>query len=479
MFTIHNITDAHAMDADYDALMRRCDERNINELITTYHLTRDRFHEVINGWGTNKAWSLQRDITATTIKNGVSSIDDSPLNRVLTATQTCATMLGYKHPFLLNATDPTSTPQAALAARDAYRQFLRNMNQRLNPQFPLPMFQAPGQRTALTSDDIAGASIYIIDDDIVSLVTNLMLTRPIDPTWLDLIPENVIVFNSAYAAPFASSSVTFFPECEFRDKENNIINEGTATYAMQAFSPIIGTHCLWRDNTILPVLLLDNLQAFAMTDLLIHTEQGELLQWMDSLPNTTQNWAKAIRSMSNHAQRNPIFPALYDDVMFIQRVKSDTTQEMREILRESIRRTTSYLHTPEYRNATITLMLVYLAALFALMRDPALIGQERQVLGQRPIPKSERRYDPATGRRIKTTDVAVTTVHLSQGEGSLNTCSETERHYSHRWIVSGHWRMQPCGPHQSERKRIWINPHVQGPADKPLIIKDRVTRVRL
>jgi hypothetical protein len=48
--------------------------------------------------------------------------------------------------------------------------------------------------------------------------------------------------------------------------------------------------------------------------------------------------------------------------------------------------------------------------------------------------------------------------------------------YSHRWIVSGFWRWQP---HKNElgewaRKRIWIAPHVKGPADKPLILKDKV-----
>lgn len=46
--------------------------------------------------------------------------------------------------------------------------------------------------------------------------------------------------------------------------------------------------------------------------------------------------------------------------------------------------------------------------------------------------------------------------------------------WSHRWLVSGHWRQQYY-PSQGGNSPIWINPHVKGPADRPLIIKERVT----
>lgn len=40
-----------------------------------------------------------------------------------------------------------------------------------------------------------------------------------------------------------------------------------------------------------------------------------------------------------------------------------------------------------------------------------------------------------------------------------------KRHYSHRFIVGGHWRNQACGPNRSERKLIWIHPYVKGEGD--------------
>jgi hypothetical protein len=37
-----------------------------------------------------------------------------------------------------------------------------------------------------------------------------------------------------------------------------------------------------------------------------------------------------------------------------------------------------------------------------------------------------------------------------------------------RTLVSGHWKMQPCGPKQSERKLIRIEPFWRGPLDSPV-----------
>lgn len=42
-------------------------------------------------------------------------------------------------------------------------------------------------------------------------------------------------------------------------------------------------------------------------------------------------------------------------------------------------------------------------------------------------------------------------------------------HVGHRFIVQGHWRHQAHGPHHSERKLIFIEPHYKGPAFTELI----------
>lgn len=53
--------------------------------------------------------------------------------------------------------------------------------------------------------------------------------------------------------------------------------------------------------------------------------------------------------------------------------------------------------------------------------------------------------------------------------------------WSHRWWVGlpwGFWRPQACGPNRSQRKPVWIEPFIKGPADKPLIAKTRVNILR-
>lgn len=47
--------------------------------------------------------------------------------------------------------------------------------------------------------------------------------------------------------------------------------------------------------------------------------------------------------------------------------------------------------------------------------------------------------------------------------------------WSHRWIVGGHWRQQ-WYPSVEDHRPVWIAPHVKGPEDKPLVLKDRVYR---
>lgn len=46
--------------------------------------------------------------------------------------------------------------------------------------------------------------------------------------------------------------------------------------------------------------------------------------------------------------------------------------------------------------------------------------------------------------------------------------------YSHRFVVRGFWRNQPCGPGRSERRLTWVAPFIKGPADAPLIERETV-----
>lgn len=52
------------------------------------------------------------------------------------------------------------------------------------------------------------------------------------------------------------------------------------------------------------------------------------------------------------------------------------------------------------------------------------------------------------------------------------------RTYTRRWIVEGFWRQQACGPGWKDHRPLFIESHVRGPKDKPLIVRETVKVLR-
>ncbi len=75
----------------------------------------------------------------------------------------------------------------------------------------------------------------------------------------------------------------------------------------------------------------------------------------------------------------------------------------------------------------------------------------------------------------------VTIVELrarASDRGTDQQAGGSGRTYSHRWPVEGHWRQQPCGPNNSQRKPKYITDYVKGPKGAPLIKKEKVRVLR-
>jgi hypothetical protein len=70
---------------------------------------------------------------------------------------------------------------------------------------------------------------------------------------------------------------------------------------------------------------------------------------------------------------------------------------------------------------------------------------------------------------MRTNPVSVILLRRKSGRGLENT----EVEWSHRWLVRGHWRNQWYST-LKEHRLIYINPHIKGPDDKPLIVHDKV-----
>lgn len=116
---------------------------------------------------------------------------------------------------------------------------------------------------------------------------------------------------------------------------------------------------------------------------------------------------------------------------------------------------------PVHEHATYTSMQI-LAAAWLLMDQPITVTEQ---------PPLQRAFTRRAERAGLSTDITVVLLRRprSQSDGD----GTSGRHYHSRWIVQGHWRRIPT-PDQPHRI-TWVHGHVKGPADAPLVVRDRVT----
>lgn len=93
------------------------------------------------------------------------------------------------------------------------------------------------------------------------------------------------------------------------------------------------------------------------------------------------------------------------------------------------------------------------------------VTESEEILPSRQI----RRQAERQGRPIN----PVTLVQLpSRHSHHPNGASNEAPNWTHRWIVSGHWRRQWYGIEQVHRPK-WIAPYIKGPDDQPLVVKEK------
>ena len=100
------------------------------------------------------------------------------------------------------------------------------------------------------------------------------------------------------------------------------------------------------------------------------------------------------------------------------------------------------------------------------------------LLGARATDTTDTRPDRKTRRRLERASMPtdpVRVVDVRRPTGSGAGTSADRRDWSHRWIVSGHWRRQ-WYPSEGVHRTIWIDAYPKGPADAPLLVRPTVHR---
>jgi len=90
--------------------------------------------------------------------------------------------------------------------------------------------------------------------------------------------------------------------------------------------------------------------------------------------------------------------------------------------------------------------------------------------------EADSRADRRAMRKLGLPPEEITVVELRRREidhDSDDEAGAASVDWTHRWLVDGHWRNQWL-PSRSTHRLQWISGYVKGPADKPLVVKERV-----
>lgn len=82
------------------------------------------------------------------------------------------------------------------------------------------------------------------------------------------------------------------------------------------------------------------------------------------------------------------------------------------------------------------------------------------------------------GKKRKRRDMDISMVDIKRAPGVRYAPSGRVIHHDHRWEVIGHWKRQRYGKGNAQVKRIYREPFICGPEDKPLIRKPKVHVLR-
>lgn len=116
----------------------------------------------------------------------------------------------------------------------------------------------------------------------------------------------------------------------------------------------------------------------------------------------------------------------------------------------------------------------------SMLEDRRMVAAFWSLCQDRITIESEERGNRQMMRRMARAGLPTSPVRVITLRESTASHEVTGEHanYSHRFMVSAHWRQQPYGPGRSKRRAQLIPSYIKGPADKPLVIRETVKALR-
>lgn len=108
-------------------------------------------------------------------------------------------------------------------------------------------------------------------------------------------------------------------------------------------------------------------------------------------------------------------------------------------------------------------------AAWVLLHEPVEREVSATVLTPTPI---------RTGKGRRARDVSVSVIDVRRSTATRYKSSGRVIEHDHRWTRRAGWAWRACGKGKTERRRVWIDEVICGPADKPLIRRPKVSVLR-
>lgn len=310
--------------------------------------------------------------------------------------------------------------------------------------------------------------LVYVDEEIVKLAWDVVCSTGTLPEWEQWLEPDMLFMFSKPVGQVSQNSTYVGPQVQWKFMRIGQNDDGKSLWGAQTqpWGPakkgntdVVGF--LYKGSKITPLI---------RTDLVQQRSEENLLNLRNYLAVVDHNHDHNEHRIVEKAIREE--KSLADMEMNIIPVISAWSEEMNLLIPIPEK----YMPKVEGANPD-SFLRSFLVAILALSRQPLIVDRTDATDGQPAKPAKRKQHKRIPLEELK--KISVLRLRRIQPNHEDEGTKDTEsRAYSHRWIVSGHFRNQAVGQNWSEHRVIWIPPYVVGPAGKPLVIKEKVTVIR-
>lgn len=307
--------------------------------------------------------------------------------------------------------------------------------------------------------------LFYVDEEIVKLAWDVVCSTGTLPEWEQWLEPDMLFMFSKPVGQVSLHTMYVAPQVQWKLMRTGQNDDGKSLWGAQTqpWDPVKNTNddvvgFLYKGSRITPLI---------RTDLVQRRSEENLLN--------LRNYLAIVDHNHDHEEHRIVEKAIREE-------KSLADMEMNVIPVTSVRNEGMNLlfpipekYMPKVEGVDPRIFLRYfLVAILALSRQPLIVDRTDATDGQPAKRKQHKRIPLEELKKISVLRLR----RIQPNHEDEGTTDTEKRAYSHRWIVSGHFRNQAFGQNWSEHRVIWIPPYVAGPADKPLVIKEKVTVIR-